>query len=127
MKKNQYKILSVSVSIALLLPIVAFAAGLVPCGGFGEPVCDFKQLAIMINNFVNWFLGISVSIAAITFAVAGGKMLLNPENESNRTDAKEMFKKTAMGLVIILVAWLVVHTVIVALVNRNVGALRFFK
>ena len=65
-------------------------------------------------------------MAAITFSIAGGQMLLNPDNPSKREEAINMFKKTVYGMIFILVAWLVVHTVVATLVDPNTNALRFF-
>ncbi len=120
-KRNYIKIISL---LIVLLPAMTFAAGLIPCDGVTVK-CDFAAFTGLINNIVNWFLGISVSVAAITFAIAGAKMLFNPENTSKREDAKKMFWKTVQGMIIILGAWLVIHTIIATLVNPNTNALRF--
>ena len=89
----------------------------------------FKAFSTMINDIINWFITISVSIAAITFAIAGGRMLMNPENSGEREKAKEMFKKTVIGMLIVLGAWLIVHTIVTTLVATNdpTNALRFLK
>lgn len=133
--KNFQRIIPCAVFVFVTLPVIAFAAtSLVPCGNPAsngnpaQPACDFNALATLVNNIINWFLAISVSVAAITFAIAGAKILFNPEKEAERTAAKDMFVKTAIGLVIILVAWLVIHTVIAALTNNpssGVGPLKF--
>jgi len=102
---------------------------LIQCGATNQHCCDFAEAAIFINRLINWFIYISVSVASITFAVAGGKMLMNPGNEAEWTKAKDMFQKTFIGMLIVLGAWLVVHTVITTLVVNNsgpTGALRFF-
>lgn len=123
MKKNYIAII-LSLSI-VSLPALALAAGLIPSDadiakdGFGA----FAQL---INNIINWFIGISVSVAACTFAYAGAQMLLNPGVESKRSEAKEMFRKTIWGMVIILGAWVVVHSVVSTFITTP-GALRFLK
>ena len=107
-----------------LLPTITFAA-LVTCGNPGQPQCDFNQFAILVNNIINWFLGISVSVAAVMFSIAGGRMLMNPENTGEREKAKTMFKNAIIGMLIILFAWTVVHAVIGTLVDPKTGALRF--
>ena len=61
-------------------------------------------------------------VAAITFSIAGGKMLLNPENASKRTEAIAMFQKTVIGLLIVLGAWLVIHAAITILVPNSTGS-----
>ncbi len=124
MKNNNlyYKILPFLFFAFIGVPMAALAAGLVPCNG---PDCDFSSLATLVNNIINWFLGISVSVAAITFAIAGGEMLFNPGNTVKIEEALGMFKKTIIGILIVLCAWLIIHTVIAALVNSSTGALRF--
>jgi len=113
-------------SLALIsFPYIVSAAGLVPCGNPGEPACNFSSLTGLINGIINWFLGISVTVAAITFAIAGARMLFNPGKEAEQTAAKDMFFKTIIGLFIILCAWLVIHTIIATLVPSGNGALRF--
>ena len=109
--------------LAVFLPVVVFAVNpIVPCSG---PDCNFGSLTTLVNNIVDWFLGISVSVAAITFAIAGGKILFNPGNTTKRGEALGMFKKTIIGLLIILCAWLVIHTVIGALSSNSKSALQF--
>lgn len=131
--RNFQKILPFAVFVFVAVPIFVFAqsghgssptGGLVPCTNN----CNFNDLTTLVNNIINWFLGISVSVAAITFAVAGAKMIFNPNNSSKRAEALDMFKKTIIGLIIILCAWLVIHTVIAALTGAKSGsgALQFF-
>ena len=127
MKINYKKTLAIGLSSIVLLPVIASAAGLIPDDSEinnGNGFCAFAKL---INNIVNQFLTLSVSVAAITFTIAGAQILLNPENSGKREDAKEMFKKTVIGLIIILIAWLVVTKVIDTLVDPKVDALRFFN
>lgn len=126
MKKYYSKILFVIILAIILLPKVSFAAGLIPCDGVTVP-CDFKAFAQLINGIINWFLGISVSVAAITFAYAGAQMLFNPDEPKKLEDAKAMFKKTIIGMIIILGAWLIINTIVGALVNESTNALRFLK
>ena len=124
MKKNKYKIIAILSALLIISPFIVFAAGLIPCDGVTVK-CDFKALTALINNIINWFLGISATVAAITFSIAGGNILFNPDNPTKIQEGWAMFKKTVIGMIIILVAWLAVHTIIVALVNPNTGALRF--
>lgn len=116
--------LAVSLFALILLPAAAFAAtaaatGLVTCGNPGQPACDFNALTGLINNIINWFLGISVSIAAITFAYAGAEILFNQDKPAKLEEAKGIFGKTIIGLLVILCAWLIIHTIILALVGSN--------
>jgi len=113
MKKHFYTFSLYVLPLAFLIaPVLLFAGqggqGLVPC----QDNCTFQDLFKLFNNIVNGFLTIAVSIAAITFAIAGGRILLNPENSGEREKAKEMFKKSIYGLIIIMVAWLAVRAVV---------------
>ncbi|MEK7072096.1 MAG: pilin, partial [Patescibacteria group bacterium] len=101
-------------------------SGLIPCDNVTVK-CDFNAFAAMINKIIDWFIGISITVATITFIIAGAKILTNPESGSEREAAKEMFKKTVIGLFIILTAWLIVNTIVSTLVDTSTGALRFLS
>lgn len=125
--KNRYKIIAIILSSIILLPILATAQGIIP------PDTDiaengFCAFAGMINTIINWLISMSAVIAAVTFSIAGARMLLHPEDPGERQKAIEMFKKTVIGLIIILFAWLAVHAIVAALVpnsSGSTGALRF--
>jgi hypothetical protein len=104
---------------------------LIQCGGInanGSPqhCCDFKEATILIDRIISWFISISASVAAITFSIAGAKILLNPGNVEVRSQSIDMFKKTVIGMLIILGAWLLIHTLITTFVTNPNSALRFF-
>lgn len=115
-------------SLSLFLPLISFAEfkGLVQCDGINT-ACNITTAIATFNKIVNWILDISVSVAAISFAYAGGEMLVFPTDPGKRKDAKEIFKKTVIGLLIILSSWLVVTAVVKTLVGDSGDALRFLK
>ena len=131
--KNKHKIIAILLSSVIMsVPIITFAAA--PsflfqnvCDGSAANPCDFAAFMRLINNVINWFISISVLVAAVTFSIAGGKILMNPENPGKREEAMGMFRKTVVGMIIILVAWLVLHTIVSTLTNPNIGALRFLN
>ena len=125
-KQNKNKIITGILSLSVFLPNIT-SAQLVLCDGTAANPCNFDALVLMINNGLTWFVGMSATIAAITFSIAGAKMLLNPESDSEREAAKEMFKKTVIGLVIVLGAWLFINTIISTLVSDKIDALRFLN
>ncbi|MFA5651856.1 MAG: hypothetical protein WC933_00635 [Candidatus Paceibacterota bacterium] len=120
------KIVSTILSSIVLLPSVVFSAGLIPCDGITVK-CDFSAFAALINNILTWFIGISVSVAAITFSYAGAQILLNPDKPAKIEEGKKMFVKTALGMVFVLGAWLIVHTIVATVVSKNIDALRFLE
>lgn len=117
-------IVPVTAFLLVSVPFVALADGIIPCNGLD---CNFTSMATLVNNIINYFVTGSVAIAAITFSIAGGNLLLHPDQPAKIEEAKTMFQKTFFGLLIILVAWLVVHTLVSALVDPNSGALRFLQ
>jgi ABC-type nickel/cobalt efflux system permease component RcnA len=125
--KNINKIFAILLSFSI--PALVFAAtnGLIPCEGTAADPCTFGKLADLVNNILNWFIGISISVAAITFSIAGAQMLMNPDNPGKREEAMEMFKKTVIGMLIVLGAWLIVHTIVSTLASNSSSALRFLK
>jgi hypothetical protein len=132
--RNKYKIIAPILSLVIFLPIIVFAAttgancnggNIVPCNGSAQCPCDFTAFAHLINNVINWFITISVSVAAVTFSIAGFKILFNPENPAKRQEAMGMFKKTIIGMLLVLGAWLIVHTIVTALVDPKINALRY--
>ena len=100
---------------------------IIQCGSAGQPCCDFKEAVILFNRLVSWFIAMATTIATITFVLAGAKMIMNPENPGERQAAIDMFKKTVYGLIIILIAWLLVHTIVSALVSSKSTALYFLN
>ncbi len=120
------KIFAILVSTIIIFPAVTAAAGLIPCTGTAESPCDFNAVTALINNALDWFIKLSASVAAITFTIAGGQILLNPEKPAEIQKGWDMLKKTVIGMLIVLGAWLVMTEVIGAITNSETGALRFF-
>lgn len=120
------KLLAILLPTALLLPVLAFAAIVPDC--VNDPSrgvdCGFNDLVQIVNNAITWFLSVAVAAAAITLSIAGAKMLLNPGNTGKRAEAIEMIKKTVIGLIIVLISWLVIHTAVATIVKGG-NPLRF--
>ncbi len=124
MKKHVLKANIIAGLISFALPALVFAQaqGLIPCNG---PDCTFDSFVGLINNIIRYFIDIAASVAAITFAYAGARILLHPGNPSERENAKKMFEKTVIGMAIVLLSWLVIYTVIKTFVPAQFNALRF--
>ncbi len=107
-------------SLYLLVPLAASAqlsGPLVPCSGIDCTVCHLAQLA---QNLLNGGIFLAVFMTGIIFAWAGFLMLTSSVSD-NISKAKKMFFNTALGLVIILVAWLVVDTLMKTLLGGTFG------
>ncbi len=99
-------------------------APLVPCDGVKVPSntdanfreCDFNMLITLAQNIINFLLVFSTAIAASCFFFAGYLYLTAGGNIGQVTRAHHIFKNVAVGLIIALAAWLIVNTVLTALV-----------
>lgn len=124
MKINYKKTFAILLSSIIILPSIAFAAGLIPCDGSVSKPCDFNAAITFINSGINKFtLYFAIPLASITFAYAGANILLHPDNPEEIKNAKSMFSKTIVGMLIVLGAWLVMHTILSKILNPD--ALRF--
>ncbi len=113
------RLASLYVLLLLLVPVLASARGLVPCGGENEPDCQSCHVVILTNNVISWLVMVLGTIAAIIIVYAGFKLLTAGGNGHAREDAKEMISNMIIGYVIVLAGWLVVDTGMKALVNQS--------
>ncbi len=111
----------------LLMPNLAHAdknyKGLVPpcntevdaTGSFKNP-CGINNLLELINNVINFLLFyISAPLAAILFAYSGFLLLTGGGESGKRSQAKSIFINVIIGFVVAMAAWLIIHTVLMAL------------
>lgn len=99
----------------LFAPLFAMGAGLVPCGGSGEPECGLKHLITLGNNVIEFLIMIAALIAVILLAIGGFKLVISQGNAGAMEDAKKRIWNVFIGFVIILVAYLVVQTILTLL------------
>jgi hypothetical protein len=96
---------------SLISPLIASAAGLVPCGGEGEDPCTLCHFFLMFKNIVDFVLFTLVPVVAVLMLVIGGFMFFfaggSPEALSR---AKSIITSTVIGLLVIYAAWLIVNT-----------------
>lgn len=110
--------------LAALLPYFAFAqqggGGLpdriVPCSGLD---CKCEHLVELAQNVINGGIFLSIFLAALLFAYAGWLYLSN-EAIGQKDKAKKLFGNVAIGLIIIMVAWLVVDTLVSSLLKDSI-------
>jgi len=118
-----------------LIPNISFAEvdnsiqnilseGIVHCGkgsdlANADDACRFTDLYILINRLVVFGLFLVIPIGTISIAIAGFKLILFSDNETERKKAKEIIKWVVIGMVMSLAAWLIIDTIVDALVNRS--------
>lgn len=95
-------------------PWVAAAAGLVPCNGID---CQACYLIDLIQNIINFCIGVSIPIAMALFAWAGILYFTSAEQQENISKAKSIFRSVLVGFIIVLGAYLMVETLLHAILS----------
>lgn len=110
-----------SLMLVFLFPDVTSAAsGLVPCDGLD---CNFCHVVDLGNNVIKWLIGVLMLVFAIMAVSAGFGLVTSGGNTAAKETAKSKFTNAIIGLVIVLAAWLIVDTVMRALLNGGTGTL----
>ncbi len=94
-------------------------APIVPCTGIDD--CNFGSLVTLAQNIITFLLYASSAIAAACFFFAGYLYLTANGNSGQITRAHNIFKNVVIGLIIALSAWLIVSTILKALVPADVA------
>ncbi len=92
------------------VPFAASAAGLVPCQGAAD--CNICTFGSLIQNIINFAIGLSIPLAAVMFAYAGWLYFSNRENMAQIEKAHSIFRTVFIGFCIALAAWLIIQTVL---------------
>jgi hypothetical protein len=116
-------------AIVLGLPAMLFAQAsgipsrIVPCDGVGVgggAECTACHLGTLAQNILNTGVFLFVFLAAIMFAYAGF-MYLSDSAIGKQQQAKAIFGHVTGGLVILLAAWLIVDTLMKAVLGGSFG------
>lgn len=95
------------------------AAGLVPC----VDDCKFENLFDLAQNVINFLIFLAVPIATIAIVYAGILYVWSAANEKKRGEAKTILTDAAVGLILILGAYLIISTILKALADPSVISL----
>ncbi len=94
-------------------------SGLVPCGTEYGPdgkianPCKFEHIFTLIKTVMDFiFKNIVLPLSAIMFAYAGFLLVTSGGETSKKEKAKKIFTNVAIGLIIVVAAWLIVNTVL---------------
>lgn len=98
------------------------ASRIIPCNGIDDPntadkdeSCDYDDIIKLINRGIDFFLVYLVLPICVVAAMYSGWLLLTSGGDvSARKRALGIFRQVVIGLIIILCAWLVVNTLLVA-------------
>lgn len=112
---------------ALIVPVVSYAADL-PLISPGwslipeacrDCACGFAGVLGTAQNAINAGISIGVFFSVIIMAWAGFLYITTPTNPEARSKANKMLMNAALGLLIVLSAWLMVDFVMKTLYNPN--------
>jgi len=116
-----FHLLAILVLILGVLPLIAGAQGLVPCGFdtnadeqvSGDEECDFEDLMVLIGGVLNYLIYfVATPIAAIMFAIAGFFYLTAGDDMGKVKRAHDIFISVLWGFGIMLIAWALVSFII---------------
>jgi len=126
---------TIIMTIVVLLPVVTLlgagiasaaefetkpdAKFLVSCSGVvgqnGLPACNWCSFVQLIGNMIQYSIYLAVMLSALMFAYAGFLFLTNNGKEANITKAWSIFRRSLLGTVAILAAWLIVNAIMTKL------------
>ncbi|HRH55446.1 MAG TPA: pilin [Candidatus Paceibacterota bacterium] len=106
----------------LLLPLVASAqfGPIVPEACHDCP-CGFGGVMAIIQNLVNFIIGIAIIFGTIILVWGGILYIISPANPESRSTANKMLINAVVGLCIVLSAWLIVDFVMKTLYGGQFG------
>jgi hypothetical protein len=99
------------------IPQVILAAGLVPCGGPGEPECQSCHVVQLISQVLAWLVVVLGVLAAIMIVVSGLRMVLSVGNTAAKESAKKTISNMLIGYALVLAGWMLVDTVMKMLLD----------
>lgn len=120
---------TLGLALYVLIPVIVFAQGrglparIVPCDGTalnGGIECRCTHLIQLTQNIVDGAIYFAVFFSAVLFAYAGWLYLSNAAL-SQKDRGRTLFVNVAIGLVVILSAWLVVDTLMRQLAGTSFG------
>jgi hypothetical protein len=91
-------------------PASSATGGLVSCTGTVD--CNLCTLVRLLQNLINFALGLTIPIAVALFAYSAFLLFTSQANPARVTLAKKIFKSALIGFLVALSAWLLVQTVL---------------
>jgi hypothetical protein len=108
--------------VALFTPAITFASdpfpGIFSFAGCSGRDCSACNVVHMANEGITWLIGILFVIFAVLIAWRGVQLVTSSGNPSALSAVKESFVNALIGIIIILAAWLIVDTIMRALVGQ---------
>lgn len=87
-----------------------------PCEGTS---CTLQDLISVIGELMKFLIELAIPVSTIAFVWAGFLYITALDDSGKVTKAKNIFKNVALGLGLMLAAWVIVNTVLVALFKTD--------
>lgn len=113
------RIIGIGAVALCLLPLMALAAGLVPCTGGSDDPCTTADVNALANTVIGYFISLLGVIAVIVLIYVGFEMVTSRGNPSQWEKAKGHFANVVIGIIIILAAWLVIDLMLTGLTEEG--------
>ncbi len=99
--------------IFLFIPFLTYA-GLVPCGGEGQPECEICHLFVLLQNVINFILWQVLPYLIPLMIIAAGVVMIVAYVDLNKGPewikrSREILKNIAIGIVLVYASWIIVN------------------
>lgn len=109
-------------AIVAFLPVTAFAAGLVPCGGAGEPACQPCHVMQLIEIVLDWLVEVLGVFFSLAIVVCGIYLVTSTGNPSVMQTVKRLILQMIIGYAILLSAWVIMDFIFKGLLSAQVNS-----
>lgn len=97
--------------ISILFPLLVYSKGLVPCGGPEENPCTVCDLLVLVQNVIEFIIRAAFIICIVLIIYGGFRWLLSLGKPENIALGQRTIINAVFGLLIVLAAWLIIHTI----------------
>ncbi len=119
--KQKFNIwLGFGAAAAVLLPGLALAAGLVPCGGPTEGPCTIESAFVMLARIIGMLHAFAGMVAVFFIVWRAQEMMTSAGNTEAYGAAKKGLTNAVVGMVITLTSFLLVNQIIKVIFNQQI-------
>ncbi len=109
------------IAIALtVIPESVIAQGFVTCEGAGCSACNLVEMG---NRIIVWLIGVLFVLFAVLAVIAGFNLVTSGGDVSAKASAKSKFVNAFIGVLLVLAAWILVDTLMRAVLPGNAGVI----
>jgi hypothetical protein len=113
------KYITIFLLVLIILPTLA-EAQIVPCGRSGSgTMCTLCDLIVGIDNIIKYAFNILVWVAVCMIVIAGVMYIVSAGSQGLMNAAKQLLWNVLVGFAIVLLAWLIINTIIITVLNTN--------